>query len=141
MAEGLKDLNLSIEILLELLVQTFELDGLDGDGGFGVLVVGGESADRRFKARIRDGGRDVGGNMVRWLSSGRGERTVMGQTNLVPTHIDLSKATLSDLFIDEELAYGLPAGPSRAVRRHILSTGHDFLWTFSMTGRWSPRSR
>ena len=87
------------------------------------------------------GERRWGEDMVRWVSSGKGGKMVMGRTNLVPTHINLSKATLSDLFIDEELAYGLPAGPSRAVRRHILSTGHDFLWTFSMTGRWSPRSR
>lgn len=60
MTEGLEDLNLSIEILLEFLVQAFEFNGLDGDGGFRVLVLGGESAYRRFKARIRDGGETLG---------------------------------------------------------------------------------
>ena len=44
MAESLEDLDLSIEVLLELLVQAFEFDGLDGDGGFGVLLMGIESA-------------------------------------------------------------------------------------------------
>jgi hypothetical protein len=50
----------------------------------------------------------------------------MGDADLMQAPVYLSKAALSYLLLDKELAYGPRTRLSRALRRRILPRGHGF---------------
>jgi hypothetical protein len=91
MSKCLENLDLPVQILLQLLVQPSEFDRLDSDKGTGDLLHGAVSGGRAIKVMT---------DATKWE---RGEAEP--RTHLMSASIDLSKAALSYLLVDDELAY------------------------------------
>lgn len=86
MPQGLEDLDFAIEIFLEFLIQSLKLDRFDGNSGLGFLW------------RI-----SICMDMIH--SPTPCDEVATLETYLVPTHIDLGKTTLADLFVDDKLSH------------------------------------
>jgi len=131
--ERLEDVDLAVEVFLEFLVELREVDRLDGYGGVGRLFGVVLSANSPISVLSHSLVIANAGSRPK----GKGERkpdggcTSASSSYLVPAHVDLGKAALSNLGPDDELPDGFVARaspPSTGGRRRGACVGHFSLW-------------